>query len=41
LATELDGMMRQFRLEEEKQPAGGTAGKARPEFNPTLRVVRA
>jgi hypothetical protein len=34
-------MMRQFHLEEEKQPASGTAGKPRPAFHPALSAVRA
>jgi methyl-accepting chemotaxis protein len=41
LATELDGMMRQFQVEEDKQPAGGIAGKPRPAFNSGLRTARA
>ncbi|HEY1895014.1 MAG TPA: methyl-accepting chemotaxis protein [Terracidiphilus sp.] len=41
LATELDGMMRQFNLEEEKQPSGDMSGKPRPAFNPALRAARA
>jgi methyl-accepting chemotaxis protein len=40
LATELDGMMRQFHLEEENQPAGGIAAKPRPAFTPAPRAAR-
>jgi len=40
LATELDGMMRQFHLEEETQPSGGVIGKPRPAFNPALGAAR-
>jgi hypothetical protein len=41
LALELDGMMRQFHVEEEKQPAGGKVGKPRAAFNSALRTARA
>jgi methyl-accepting chemotaxis protein len=37
LASDLDGMIRQFRLDGEKQPGGTFAGKNPAAFQPTLR----
>jgi methyl-accepting chemotaxis protein len=41
LATELDGMMRQFHLEEEKPLAGSAPPRPRPAFNSALGSARA
>jgi methyl-accepting chemotaxis protein len=41
LATELDGMMRQFHLEEEKPSTRSTPAKPRPAFNSALGSARA
>jgi methyl-accepting chemotaxis protein len=37
LANDLDGMIRQFRLTEERQPGGSFAGKNQPSLNPSMR----
>jgi methyl-accepting chemotaxis protein len=37
LASDLDGMIRQFRLNEERQPGGIFAGRKQPSLQPNLR----
>jgi methyl-accepting chemotaxis protein len=39
LASDLDGMIRQFRLDDDRQAGGRLAGKSRPVARPTLRTV--
>jgi methyl-accepting chemotaxis protein len=39
LAGDLDGMIRQFRLESEKQPGGRYTGKNQPVGQPALRAA--